>query len=181
MNTILSEFEITIYTDGSYMSKINRGGWGICIDYHNSYKELDYNGYGGDGGPDTTNQRMELVAVVEAYIYYNLLIKELHRENIPISCNICTDSAYIYNCYKEEWYKKWQKNGWLNSKGDPVANRDLWEIVIEIFEREDIAFMKVKGHSGVKGNEYADLLATTAAKEKRLVNLEELLNENYSD
>lgn len=107
---------------------------------------------------ETTNQRMELNAAIEA------LTKISTIANFPQdSITVYTDSAYLYNCYHQKWYKNWQENGWKNSKKQPVANQDLWEMLIPYFETFGIDFIKVKGHSGDQWNEYVDDLAQTAA------------------
>lgn len=176
--------EVNIYTDGSYMSSIESGGWGIYVEFAGGDSVVPAGGWGGSHHKieeNPTNQRMEMHGVIQALIYYKILKKEMKNEEIEITCNICTDSAYIYNCYKEGWYKKWKNNGWLNSKGKTVANKDLWELIVPSFERDDICYMKVTGHNGVEGNEKADLLATSAAKEKRLITLKELENEDNSN
>lgn len=181
-------YEINIYTDGSYMSSLNRGGWGIyceLVKINNKNTEIiPTGGWGASSSKlveNPTNQRMELYGVIQAIIYYKIFKKEFHQESYEITCNICTDSAYIFNCYKEGWYKKWQTNGWLNSKNKPVANKDLWELIIPVFEKRDISIMKVQGHNNVKGNEIADLLATTAAEKDRLVSIEEFEDEDNNN
>lgn len=107
---------------------------------------------------ETTNQRMELSAAIEA------LTKISTIANFPRdSVTVYTDSAYLHNCYHQKWYKNWQENGWKNSKKQPVANQDLWEMLIPYFETFGIDFIKVKGHAGDQWNEYVDDLAQTAA------------------
>lgn len=113
---------------------------------------------------DTTNQRMELNAAIEA------LTKISTIANFPQdSVTVYTDSAYLYNCYHQKWYKNWQENGWKNSKKQPVANQDLWEMLIPYFETFGIDFIKVKGHAGNRDqhetwNNYVDQLAQKAAE-----------------
>lgn len=89
-------------------------------------------------------------------------------------CNLCSpdsdytiysDSAYIINCYKEKWYKKWQTNGWINSKRQPVANKELWEELIKYFDKPNFHFEKVKGHST---NEYNVIVDDMAVKAKSM-------------
>lgn len=83
------------------------------------------------------------------------------------TATIYSDSAYIINCITQKWYKKWQTNGWRNSKKEPVANRELWERLIPYFENPRFSFEKVKGHSGEKDwNDYVDRLAVEAKKTK---------------
>ena len=80
---------------------------------------------------------------------------------------IYSDSAYIINCYKQQWYKNWEENGWINSKKQPVANKELWEELIPFFKSHNFKFEKVMGHSGDKWNEYVDKLAVEAKNGKR--------------
>ena len=112
---------------------------------------------------DTTNQRMELTAAAQAldYVYRNLVCE--HDRIV-----VYTDSAYLHNCYQQKWYVNWQKNGWKNTKKQPVANQDLWERLIPYFDTFGIDFVKVKGHAGGRNeheryNDIVDDLAQTAA------------------
>lgn len=104
---------------------------------------------------NTTNQRMELTAAIEALEYL------VHNEIcVPFDKIIVyTDSAYLHNCYAQNWYKNWQRNGWVNAKKQPVANRDLWERLIDFFEMPEVEFTKVKGHADNRWNCYVDDLA----------------------
>jgi len=133
-----------IHTDGACSGNPGPGGWGwIAAD-----------GRTGSGGEtQTTNQRMELLAVLEA----------LRSVVGPIE--IYSDSTYVVNCFKDRWYEGWKKRGWRNANKKPVANRDLWEPLIDLYlERQDeIQFSWVKGHSGDGMNEKADQLAVAAA------------------
>lgn len=126
---------ITIYTDGACsnnQSNQNFGGWAAILVY-NDYRK-DISGY----EMDTTNNRMEMRAVIEA-------LKLLKRYDLPIC--LFSDSAYIVNCINEKWYVKWKRNGWKNSKKEDVLNRDLWEELLHFYEKfRQIRFIKVKGH-----------------------------------
>ncbi len=104
--------------------------------------------YGGE--INTTNQRMELIACIKA-------LEELKTKEYPVE--IYSDSAYLVNCMHQRWYEKWQKNGWRNSKKEPVENRELWERLLELIEIYHPKFVKVEGHSGIPLNERADALA----------------------
>jgi ribonuclease HI len=109
---------------------------------------------------NTTNQRMELTAAIQAldYLFYNEIC-------VPFdSIKVYTDSAYLHNCYTQKWYVNWQNNGWRNSKKEPVANRDLWEKLIHYFEMPEVDFVKVKGHAGDQWNEIVDELAQNASQ-----------------
>lgn len=90
----------------------------------------------------TTNQRMELQAVLEASAWSYASIRRAFDE-----VHIYTDSAYIHNCREQKWYDNWQNNGWINSKKEPVANKDLWEQIIQFFDHPQFYFHKVAGHS----------------------------------
>jgi ribonuclease HI len=121
---------------------------------------------------ETTNQRMELCAAIEALTKI-CSIAEFPQDQVVVY----TDSAYLHNCYVQGWYKSWQKNGWKNSKKQPVANQDLWEMLIPYFETFGIDFVKVKGHAGNMWNEYVDDLAQTAAARLQ----EKINNENSNN
>jgi ribonuclease HI len=146
--------KIIIYTDGACsgnQNDNNKGGYGAVLIYKEHRKEI----YGGE--INTTNNRMELRACIEA-------LKTLKRRDIPVE--VYTDSAYLCNCINQKWYEKWRKNGWKNSKKEPVENKDLWEELLKLVESiKDIKFIKVKGHSGVELNELADALANKGIDE----------------
>lgn len=108
---------------------------------------------------NTTNNICELTAVIDA-CYYAYHKMDLTDPN-PIF-TIYSDSAYIINCYKEKWYKKWQKNDWFNSKGQPVANKELWERLIPFFESSQFSFEKVAGHTNNEWNNLVDEMAVRA-------------------
>lgn len=106
----------------------------------------------GAGG-HTTNQRMELTAVLEAL------------RSIEGCVEIVSDSTYVVNCFRDRWWEGWLRRGWTNSKKEPVANRDLWEPLIDLVrKRDDVTFRWVKGHSGDPMNERVDRLALEAAR-----------------
>ncbi len=101
--------------------------------------------------PQTTNQRMELTAVLEA-------VRSLQG---PLE--VYSDSTYVVNCFRDRWWEGWIRRGWRNSQKKPVANRDLWEPLIDLVLSRDVAFRWVKGHAGDRWNDEADRLATEAA------------------
>jgi len=92
------------------------------------------------GEENTTNNRMELTALLEA-------LKALKESGLKL--NIFSDSSYLINCFKNEWYVKWRSNGWKNSKKQPVENQDLWEKLLELLEKNDREFFLIKGHLSV--------------------------------
>lgn len=107
----------------------------------------------------TTNQRVELLAAINGI---KSIINSIDKSDF---IEVYSDSAYLCNCKHQCWYKNWLKNGWTNSKKQPVANKDLWEQLIPLFENEQINFVKVKGHAGRNyhemWNEYVDNLVQT--------------------
>lgn len=132
----------TIFTDGGCITEERIGGWAAIISSGSSPLELS------GGERDTTNQRMELKAAIEG-------LKSLEK---PSKVKLHSDSAYLINCMNQRWYEKWRTNGWKNAKKKPVENRDLWEELLRISSVHDVEWIKVKGHSGVKGNERCDAL-----------------------
>ncbi len=146
---------ITIYCDGACSGnqfENNIGGWGAILQSGIHKKEI----CGGER--NTTNQRMELTACIKA-------LESIKKNDVAIE--IYSDSAYLINCMHQQWYKKWKKNGWKNSKKEPVENKDLWEKLLSLVEQFEITFHKVEGHSGVELNETADALARKGMKEAK--------------
>ncbi len=137
--------KLKIFTDGACsgnQSEKNYGGWGaiLRLDLQEDTHEKEI--YGGE--PDTTNNRMELTGVIEAF-------SALKKPNLDIE--VYTDSAYIVNCFKNKWYVNWQRNGWMNASKKPVENRDLWERLLSLVECHQVRFIKVKGHVSLKSTE----------------------------
>lgn len=148
-----------IYTDGACSGNPGPGGWAFAVYVNNSNVPL-YEINGGEN--NTTNNRMELTAMIKAFEF-------MYSIGNCMSYNFYTDSAYIHNCFKMKWYVGWQKNGWKNAKKQPVANQDLWERLIKLYNeaQSDCFFFdikKVDGHSFCAGNNYADKLAVNASK-----------------
>lgn len=110
--------------------------------------------------PQTTNNQMEMMALINAIENLKQYCKENGKE---LEVEVYTDSAYIHNCMAQKWYKNWIKNGWINSKKEPVKNKNLWESIIPYFEDSRIKIFKVKGHADNKWNNYVDKLAQDAA------------------
>lgn len=142
----VAEKNIEIYTDGACSGNPGPGGWAAVVTYGNHVKEIS------GGELHTTNQRMEMMAVYQA----------LHCLKEACNVTVYSDSAYVINCFTQKWYVNWQKNGWRNSKGEPVQNRDLWEQLLIEVARHHVTFAKVKGHAGVELNERCDALARGA-------------------
>ncbi len=125
---------LKIYTDGGCagnQSDENLGGWGAILEYGDNKKEL----YGSE--PNTTNNRMELTAVIQA-------LNALKKDGLTI--RIFSDSSYVSNCFREKWYISWEKNGWRNAAKKPVENKDLWQTLIALVKKHDVRFYRVKGH-----------------------------------
>ncbi|MGI6468131.1 MAG: ribonuclease HI [Syntrophomonadaceae bacterium] len=140
---------IIIYTDGACSGNPGPGGWGAVLIYGDKIKELS------GAELNTTNQRMELTAVIKA-------LQALKVTGWDVVVH--SDSAYIVNAIEKHWLEKWQANGWQNSKKEAVANQDLWKQLLQLMQRNRVAFTKVAGHSGDVWNERCDQLARQAIK-----------------
>lgn len=144
---------VTIYCDGACSGnqfRGNRGGWGAVLSYKDKVKEIR------GGERNTSNQRMELTACIEA-------LGRLKGDGRSVV--VFSDSAYLVNGMNQRWYDRWQRNGWLNYKKKPVENRDLWERLLASAAKHKVIFKKVAGHTGVELNERADALARQAIAE----------------
>ncbi|HSC85894.1 MAG TPA: ribonuclease H [Polyangiaceae bacterium] len=139
-----------IYTDGACSGNPGPGGWAWAI---------EKGAYKSGAEKQTTNQRMELKAALDAV------------ESNPGPLEIVSDSTYVVKCFTDKWYAGWMKRGWVNSKKEPVANRDLWEPLIRlVLERKNVTFRWVKGHSGHPMNDLVDRLAVEATQRQSGVN-----------
>jgi ribonuclease HI len=137
----------TVYTDGACLGNPGPGGWAWIV--------AD-GPYASGAAASTTNQRMEITAVLEA----------LRALDGPL--DVMSDSAYVVNCFRDRWWEGWLRRGWRTAARKPVANRDLWEPLILLYrERSDVTFRWVKAHSGDPLNDLADELAVTAARTQR--------------
>jgi ribonuclease HI len=137
-----SDFELDIYTDGACSGNPGPGGWGVLISGFDTEKEL----FGGE--PDTTNNRMELTAVIRA-------LQALKR---PVRARVHTDSQYVQKGISE-WIHSWKRRGWLTADKQPVKNADLWRLLDDLATRHQIQWCWVRGHNGHPENERADALA----------------------
>ena len=137
---------LVVFTDGACKGNPGPGGGGWAV-----APSGDIHGSGGD--PATTNQRMEVRAVIEA-------LRELGEGGQPVE--IVSDSTYVVNCFRDRWWEKWERNGWKNSKRQPVANADLWGPLIDLVRDGNVTFRWVKGHSGDRMNDLVDALAVAA-------------------
>jgi ribonuclease HI len=136
----------SVWTDGACRGNPGPGGW--------AWATVDGRQDSG-GHPKTTNQRMELQAVLEAVL------------RLPGPLEVVSDSTYVVNCFRDGWWRGWLARGWVSSKRQPVANRDLWEPLVAAVREGDVAFRWVKGHAGDPMNDLVDRLAVMASREVR--------------
>lgn len=138
---------MTVFTDGACSGNPGPGGWAWAV-------APDGSPCGSGGERQSTNQRMEVTAVLEAL----RTLGPAHR-----SIEVVSDSTYVVNCFRDNWWKGWIARGWLNSQRKPVANQELWKPLIEIVRGHgDVRFRWVKGHSGDPMNDLVDRLAVAA-------------------
>lgn len=140
-----SNKDINIYTDGACSGNPGPGGWGVYIDNNGEIIELSGN------ESETTNNRMELQAIIEALSYFSDISK----------INLFTDSKYVIDG-ANSWMVNWKKNGWQTAQKKPVKNKDLWIKLDTLIQTHKLTWNWVKGHDGNFGNERADYLATSA-------------------
>ena len=137
---------LTVYTDGACSGNPGPGGFAAIIVEDGVERVIT------GAEPHTTNQRMELLAAIEA------LVSIPDRRQV----DLYTDSAYVMNCFRDRWWQKWEANGWLGAARQSIANRDLWERLIAQTRRLEVVWHKVKGHSGDALNDRVDALARGA-------------------
>jgi len=138
--------EVIIYTDGACSGNPGPGGWGTILMFKEKKKEIS------GGLPDTTNNIMEITAVIEG----------LKLLKYPCKVSVYSDSAYVVNAFDKGWINNWIKNGWKTSGKDPVKNKELWQELYELTKIHDVKFVKVKGHSDNEFNNRCDELARNA-------------------
>ncbi|MFY8094099.1 MAG: ribonuclease HI [Niveispirillum sp.] len=141
---------VDAFTDGACSGNPGPGGWGVLLRWNGTEKELK------GGEPDTTNNRMELLAAINA-------LEALKR---PVPIRLHTDSQYVKNGITT-WIHGWKKNGWKTASKDPVKNEDLWRRLDDLVARHTVEFHWVKGHAGHVENERADQLAREGLREAR--------------
>lgn len=137
---------VTIYTDGACSGNPGNGGWGAILMCDGHKKEIS------NGEKDTTNNRMELTAIIQA-------LKQLKK---PCKVNLYSDSAYVVNAFLNDWITSWRNNNWKGSDKKQVKNLDLWLELDELCKIHEVTFIKVKGHADNEFNNRCDTLATTA-------------------
>lgn len=145
--------KIKCYTDGACSYNPGAGGFGIIfLKDDNKISSTFYGGYGY-----TTNNRMELTAVIKAI--------EMAKASKYDEIEINSDSAYVINAITNNWISKWQSNNWLTAKNELVKNKDLWLKYMKIVNDVKVSFVKIKGHAGEKYNELVDKLAVRGSKD----------------
>jgi ribonuclease HI len=143
-----SRMKAQVYTDGACKGNPGPGGWGAILLVDGKEIEL----YGGE--QSTTNNRMELCAMIEAL------------NHLPEPCDVVltSDSQYVINSIQKGWLDNWQKNGWKKADKSPVANEELWKELLALLEKHNVEFVWIKGHAGHVYNERCDKLASKFAR-----------------
>ncbi|MBM2810438.1 MAG: RNase [Chloroflexi bacterium] len=142
--------QVAIYTDGACIGNPGPGGYGVVLLFNGRRKELS------NGFRRTTNNRMELLAVIEG----------LRSLKEPCDVTLFSDSQYVVNGMTKGWAKKWEKSNWTLASGARALNQDLWEQLLRLCEHHHVKFNWVRGHAGNRENERADKLALAAAHGK---------------
>lgn len=151
--------QVKIYTDGAARGNPDGpGGYGTVLEYVDSKGELHTREL-SQGYKKTTNNRMELMAVIAG----------LEALNRPCVVELYSDSKYVVDAFNQHWIDGWLKKGWKRGKNEPVKNVDLWKRLLKAKEPHQVRFIWVKGHDGHMQNEKCDTLATTAADGKDLI------------
>ncbi len=139
---------VEIFTDGACSGNPGPGGWGAVLRYNGHEKELS------GGEKDTTNNRMELTAVISA----------LSNLKEPCKVRLTTDSKYVADGVTKGWAKSWRQNGWRKGDKKPALNPDLWQKLLDLLDVHDVEIVWVKGHAGHPENERCDQLAVSFYK-----------------
>ena len=139
---------VEIFTDGACSGNPGPGGWGAILRYKGVEKELS------GGEPETTNNRMELTAVISALS----ALKE------PCNVQLYSDSKYIIDAVTKGWAKSWKAKGWIKGDKKPALNSDLWDTLLSLLDKHTVEFIWVKGHAGHPENERCDTLAVEQSK-----------------
>jgi len=139
---------VTIYTDGACLGNPGPGGWSAILQYKGKERELT------GGQENTTNNRMELTAVIEA----------LRALKEPCNVEVYSDSLYVVDAFRKKWIDGCERKGWKKADNKPVKNDDLWRALIELIRLHKVSFHHVEGHSGHQFNERCDSLAQKMAE-----------------
>ncbi len=158
MTQIKQKKRVQLYTDGACSGNPGPGGWGCILKFNGKTKELSGH------MPSTTNNRMEIFAVISG----------LGALKEPCIVEVYSDSAYVVNAFNQHWIDNWQRNGWRKSDKQPVENEDLWKLLLILMKKHEVSFNKVKGHADNPMNNRCDELATSAIKDYRHMNGEEI-------
>ena len=140
--------KVVIYTDGACSGNPGPGGWGAILMFKGNKKEIS------GGNENTTNNIMELTAVIEA----------LKLLKYPCQVDLYSDSAYVVNAFKQKWMDNWMKNNWKTSTKEPVKNKELWQSLYDLTQKHKVNFIKVKGHSDNEFNNRCDEMARNAIR-----------------
>lgn len=143
--------QVTLYTDGACSGNPGAGGWGAVLLFGEHRLEIS------DGEAETTNNRMELMAVISG----------LERLKFPCRVDVYSDSAYVVNAFLQDWIGGWERGGWKKADKKPVLNADLWKRLSELTRVHEVTFHKVKGHADNELNNRCDELARTAIEKFR--------------
>lgn len=138
--------EVDVFSDGACSGNPGPGGWGSILRFKGIEKELS------GGEPETTNNRMELLAVINA----------LESLKEPCKVKITTDSKYVCDAFLKNWLTSWLNNGWKTANKKPVKNRELWERLLNLSKKHELSWFWIKGHAGHPENERCDKLAVEA-------------------
>ncbi len=143
--------QVNIYTDGACKGNPGPGGWGAILEYKGKRRELS------DGASSTTNNRMELSAVIAS----------LSALTEPCEVTLTSDSRYVVDAVEKGWLYGWKKRGWKKSDNTPALNVDLWEKLLPLLSFHKVNFVWIKGHNGHPENERCDELAVAMAEKYR--------------
>ncbi|MBN1256381.1 MAG: ribonuclease HI [Planctomycetes bacterium] len=149
----MKKTKVRLYTDGACSGNPGPGGWGAILVCDNPPAHREFSG----GETDTTNNRMELMAVIAG----------LESLKHPCVVLVTTDSTYIYNAFTKKWLDNWRKKGWLTAQKKPVKNQDLWQRLLAACEPHTVKWEWVKGHNEHPENEEADRLAVAACNTQK--------------
>ncbi len=139
---------IQLFTDGSCIGNPGPGGWAAIIKVGCTETLLQ------GGAPQTTNNRMEMTAIIEG----------MRNIPSPSKINIVSDSKYVIDAFRQNWISNWQRSGWRTAAKQPVKNQDLWELLIDLLAPHTITWEWVKGHNGHRENEIVDATAQAQAR-----------------